>query len=268
MRFRAHRTKSMVTFLATLLLGYAGICLLIFLFQDRMLFFPRPTDAAATEQLRPWQHSIETQAGALSGWVVPAKDAGSAPLVFYFGGNAEDLSTTALAMTERADANVVFMTYRGYGESVGSPSQAALFNDALSIYDALAGTLTHNGTIAALGRSLGSGVAVHLATQRQIDALILVTPYDSIRNVARRAYSWLPVAYLIKHPFDSLAATPMDVPAFFVVAEFDTLIPPSHAKNLADHWGAHVEWLMIDDAVHNSIRFKDYWLKALAFVSS
>ena len=158
------------------------------------------------------------------------------------------------------------MTYRGYGESSGTPSEAALFSDALSIYDALAGTLPHNGTIAALGRSLGSGVAVHLATQRQIDALILVTPYDSILNVAHRAYSWLPVALLIKHPFDSLAATPMDVPALFVVAEHDTLIPPSHAKNLAEHWGAPAEWLMIDDAIHNSIRFKDYWLKALAFI--
>ncbi len=257
--------KRMATFFTLVLLGYAGICLLIFLFQDRMLFFPRPTDASATKQLQPWQRIIETEAGTISGWVVPAKDAGGAALVFYFGGNAEDLSTTALAMTERADANVVFMTYRGYGESVGVPSQAALFSDALSIYDALAATLPHNGTIAALGRSLGSGVAVHLATQRRIDALILVTPYDSIRNVASRQYSWLPVAYLLKHPFDSLAATPMDVPALFVVAEYDTLIPPSHAKNLADHWGGHVEWLMIDDATHNSIRFKDYWATARAF---
>ncbi len=126
--------------------------------------------------------------GSLSGWVIPARDPESAPLVFYFGGNGEDVSVTGLDIRVNADANFVLMNYRGYGTSEGAPSESALFADALFTYDTLTAATPHNGKIVAFGRSLGFGVAVYLSAQRRIDALVLVTPYDSIRNVARRRF--------------------------------------------------------------------------------
>ena len=259
--------KAMVTFLIIAALGYAGICLLVFLLQDQMLFFPHASDASAVEQLKKWQRSIQTPEGSLSGWVIPARDPENAPLVFYFGGNAEDVSVTGLDISDNANANFVLMNYRGYGASEGTPSESALFNDALFVYEALANSTAHNGKIVAFGRSLGSGVAVYLSTHRRIDALVLVTPYDSVRNVARRRFSWLPVSRLLRHPFDSLALAPsLDVPALFLVAEYDEVIPIPHAKNLAEAWGGTMQWVLIEDATHNSIGAEpDYWLSIRRF---
>lgn len=242
-------------------MGYAGICALLFIMQDRMLFFPRPSDPGAAKQLAPWQQIVETPAARLSGWFIPAREPDNAPLVFYFGGNAEDISITGLEIANRADANFVLMNYRGYGESEGSPSQAALFNDALSIYDSLVDSTRHNGKIVVFGRSLGSGVGVYLGSQRKVDAAVLVTPYDSIRNVAQRHLPWLPVSELIRHPFDSIAlASSLDIPALFLVAELDQVVPTEHAQRLIDSWAGRKRWVSIEGASHNSIGWEtEFW---------
>ena len=161
------------------------------------------------------------------------------------------------------------MNYRGYGASGGSPSETALFADALLVYDTLVDTTPHNGHIAAIGRSLGSGVAVHLAAQRKVDALVLVTPYDSIRNVARRLFSWLPVSLLIRHPFDSIALAPdFDIPALFLVAEHDEVITPPHAQLLDDSWGGNTRWVSIKGATHNTIGGEEYWASIREFLDN
>lgn len=253
--------KRMVTFLAFVIIGYAGFCVLIFFLQEKMLFFPRPSDSRAVSLLEDWHRAIETSEATLSGWLIPARDPVSAPLVFYFGGNAEDVSVTALEVSRRADANFVLMSYRGYGASEGAPSETALFADALVIYDTLIDTTVHNGKVVAFGRSLGSGVAVYLASKRKIHAVVLVTPFDSARNLARHHYPWLPTSLLIRHPFDSLALAPdLDVPALFLVAEGDEIIPLAHARRLADQWGGSPRWLLMRGATHNSIGTEtDYW---------
>ncbi|MCZ6642338.1 MAG: alpha/beta hydrolase [Gammaproteobacteria bacterium] len=262
--------KSMVTFLIIAALGYAGICTLVFLLQDQMLFFPHASDPSATTRLKNWQRSIQTPDGSLAGGVIPAQDPENAPLFFYFGGNAEDVSVTALDISDNAAANFVLMNYRGYGASEGAPSESALFADALFVYDTLTDSTLHNGKVVAFGRSLGSGVAVYLSAHRPIDALVLVTPYDSIQNVARRRFSWLPVSRLLRHPFDSLALAPkLDIPALFLVAQFDEVIPLPHARNLNDAWGGSAEWVLIEDTTHNSIgEESDYWLSIRRFLNN
>ena len=99
---------------------------------------------------------------------------------------------------------------------------------------------------------------------------MLATPYDSIRNVARRHYPWLPITLLIKHPFDSMALAPsLDIPALFLVAEHDEIIPPVHASHLADGWGGSTRWVLIEGATHNSIGGEvDYWKSIRNFLTS
>ena len=249
------------TFLGFAAIGYAGFCALIYLLQDQMLFYPRPSDSRAVTQLQPWQRSINTSQTALSGWLIPARDPENAPLVFYFGGNAEDVGVTGLELSRNADANFVLMNYRGYGASEGTPSETALFDDALLAYDKFTDTTLHNGKIVAFGRSLGSGVGVYLGSQRRVDAMVLVTPYDSMRNVARHHYPWLPVSLLIKHPFDSVVLAPdLDIHALFLVAEHDEVIPPTHSRHLADSWGGSTQWVSIKGATQNSIGAgTEYW---------
>ena len=138
-----------------------------------------------------------------AGGYCPHESPRSAPLVFYFGGNAEDVAASSLTLAGRLDVNLAVFPYRGYAGRAGAPTEDGLFEDALAAYDAVVDLAVHDGRKAVLGRSLGSGVAVYLASQRPIDRLALVTPYDSITNVARGHYPWLPVRWLLKYPFDS-----------------------------------------------------------------
>ncbi|MGI9327006.1 MAG: alpha/beta hydrolase [Pseudomonadales bacterium] len=251
----------MATLASIVCLTYAGLCALLYLLQDRLLFLPRTSDSRAVEQLQPWEVSVETQGLILTGWLIPAQDPSQAPLVFYYGGNAEDISVTSLDLGARTNANFLFMNYRGYGQSEGKPSQAALQADAVFIYDQMVARAPHNGKRVLFGRSLGSGVGIYLASQRQFDAAVLVTPYDSIRKVAQRHFSWLPVSLLLRHPFDSLSLAPkLDIPALFLLAEHDEIVPLAHSQALANSWGGNTQLVTIKQANHNSIGSEaEFW---------
>ena len=105
--------------------------------------------------------------------------------------------------------SVAALNYRGYGRSEGAPSEAAISADALLVYDRLAGREDIDAErIVVFGRSLGSGVAVPLAARRPVHAVILVSPFDSLRRIAKKTYPFVPVPTLLRHPFDSLALAP------------------------------------------------------------
>jgi len=250
-----------MSFLLYLIIAYAGVCAVVYLLQERLLFFPRTSDSRAVTQLKPWEYSVAANGAKLSGWLIPAREPRDAPLIFYFGGNAEDISLTGLDVSTRADANFVFMNYRGYGGSEGTPSEAALSADAIQVYDEMIESAPHNGKRVLFGRSLGSGVGIYLASRRQIDAAVLVTPFDSVRNVARKYFPWLPVSLLLRHPFDSVSLAPrLDIPALFLLAERDEVIPPARSRALVDSWGGSTQIVTIKGAGHNTIGSeREFW---------
>jgi uncharacterized protein len=160
-------------------------------------------------------------------------------LVLYFGGNAEEVSWMLdVVRTEAPDASWMLVDYRGYGQSGGSPSEKALVADALMFYDHAAGLPGVDAKrIYAFGRSLGGGVAVALAAERPLAGVILVTPFDSLAAVAKRYYWYLPVDWMLKHRFDSIALAPrLKTPLLALVAERDEVIPPVHAERLFAAW--------------------------------
>jgi hypothetical protein len=253
--------KQIVNFLLLVLFAYAALCTLVFLIQERLLFLPRTSNPAAVQQLQPWKISVATEGIGLTGWLIPAREPRGAPLIFYFGGNAEDVSMTGLDVSARADANFVFMNYRGYGESEGKPSQAALSADAVFVYDEMVHRVPHNGKRVLFGRSLGAGVGIYLASRRKIHAAVLVTPFDSVRNIAQRHLPWLPVSVLLRHPFDSLSLAPsLDIPALFLLAERDEIVPLANSLALADSWGGSTRVVTIKGAGHNTIGSEtEFW---------
>jgi pimeloyl-ACP methyl ester carboxylesterase len=88
-----------------------------------------------------------------------------------------------------------------------------------------------------IGRSLGSGVAVHVAAERKPAGVVLVTPFDSLRAVAQGIYPFVPVSLLLRHPFDSLALAPsIAAPMLALVATQDRVIAPAHARRLFEAW--------------------------------
>jgi pimeloyl-ACP methyl ester carboxylesterase len=212
-----------------------------------MLFHPQPGPESVPGADRVF---IQAADGTrLHAWHVKA--APGAPLVLYFGGNAEQVSWMVGEARRRApDTAWLLVDYRGYGSSGGSPSEAALVADALAWHDQYSNT---NKSIYLFGRSLGSGVAVQLAAARPVDGVILVAPYDSMVEVGRYHYPFLPVRWLLKHRFESLNYAPnIAAPLLCLVAQNDEVIPVVHSKRLYDAWKGAKRWVELLGAGHNS----------------
>jgi pimeloyl-ACP methyl ester carboxylesterase len=236
---------------AVLLLGVPAT---MYLAQDSLLFFPQPL-VGPPRVVRPAEPlEFEREEGVkLRGWLVKAAEA-RAPLVIFYGGNAEELSWQ---MTEPwpADWSLALVNYRGYGESDGNPSEAALFGDALAVFDVLARRPDVNpARIVLVGRSLGSGIAVYVAAERPVAAVLLISPYDSMTALGQRHYPWLPVGLLLKHPFDSASRAPrIGVPLLAIAGGRDRIIPPAHSRKLVEAWGGPKRFVELGDADHNDL---------------
>jgi pimeloyl-ACP methyl ester carboxylesterase len=159
----------------------------------------------------------------------------------------------------------LLVDYRGYGSSGGSPSESALVADGLRWYDQMGGQYKN---IYLFGRSLGSGVAVQLAAHRPVAGVILVAPFDSLVEVGKRHYPFLPVNWMLRHRFDSVAVAPkIAAPLLCIVATDDEIIPAAHAKRLYDAWGGEKRWVGLEGAGHNSTDgAASYWTSIVAFL--
>jgi pimeloyl-ACP methyl ester carboxylesterase len=244
----------------------------MFAFQDRLIFFPQPILGPAPAA-RPGLEAVDLPVAEgvhVRGWLVRTAPA-PAPLVIYFGGNAEEVSWLIEAAPRLGGWSLLLVNYRGYGRSDGSPGQAALFADALALHDwARARADVAPGRVVAMGRSLGSGVAVHLAAERPLAGVILVTPFDSLIAVGQRHYPWLPVRWLLRHPFDSLARAPaIRTPMLCLAAGRDRVIPLEHAARLRDAWAGPHRWVELPAADHDSISGEPaYWAAIAGFLAS
>ena len=249
-----------------------GFPVLIYFLQERLIFFPQPlaedplkaNTGAAIEEV----NLVMADQVRLHGWLVKAPTAQTpAPLLIYFGGNAEEISWLVSTAGRYAGWSLLLLNYRGYGRSEGKPGEAELFADALQIYDYAAGR-AQGGRIALMGRSLGSGVAVYLAAQRPVAGVILVSPYDSIESVARGVYPFLPISLMLKHRFDSVSRAPgIKAPLLCLVASEDRVIPRPHSERLYAAWGGQKQWREIRPAAHDSIAGDpDYWQAIAAFL--
>jgi pimeloyl-ACP methyl ester carboxylesterase len=123
------------------------------------------------------------------------------------------------------------------------------------VLDALAARPDVDATrIVVVGRSLGTGIAVRVAMERSVRAAILVSPYDSLVEVGRTHYPWLPVAWLLRHRFDAVApARRATVPMLAVVAGRDAIIPVERSRALYEAWAGPKSWVALDDRGHNDL---------------
>jgi pimeloyl-ACP methyl ester carboxylesterase len=245
-----------MTLVSTALLVYVGSCLLLYVGQRRLLYFPRAeVTQAAAETL--W---LPSAGETLKIWKLGGAGAGA---ILYFGGNAEDVARNIPDYAQWfPDRAVYLVNYRGYGGSSGVPSEAALFQDALNIYDALA---VRHDQLAVIGRSLGSGVAVFLAAARPVSRLVLVTPFDSVERIARRVLPVFPTAWLLEDRFDCLSRVPaIRAPVLAIVAEQDGVIPRPHADALVAAFPpAQIDVRIIRDAGHNTVHLLPDYARSL-----
>ena len=249
---------------ALALVAFLALMGLVYVNQDRMLFQAPPLTPDNRARFSPWAVSLAVDDLQLHGWYAPADDPGAALLV-YFGGNAEEVSWNLPAL-RALGVSVLLFNYRSYGDSEGAPSEAALQRDALAIVDhglALSGlTLAR---VVVMGRSLGSGVATYVASQRAVAAVILVTPYDSLVAVGQRCYPWFPVSLLMRNRFESIRLAPqLPMPLLNLLAAQDEAVPAELGQRLGRAWGGAVTERMIAGADHINLTSRDEYRQALA----
>jgi pimeloyl-ACP methyl ester carboxylesterase len=242
-------SRQMLSLLGTLVLAYGLLCVLMFGLQRSLLYIPVGGAAPAGAE------RIDLPAGdvTLRIWARPL--AGADALI-YFGGNAEDVAQNFAPFAHVLPRHALYLVnYRGYGGSGGSPTEAALFADALAAYDHVA---ARHARVAVVGRSLGSGVAVYLAHERPVSRLVLVTPYDSIENVARGHYPFLPVRWLLKDKFDSASRIKgVRAPTLVVIAERDEVIRRARTDALLTKFPAgQVRVEVVAGATHNNLDYE------------
>lgn len=236
----------MKSMLITMLVFYIGICVVLFVLQRKFLYFPQP----ATPVNGVAAISFDSNGEQLRGWVV---NEGRAKALMYYGGNAENIENNIPFFKDvLPEYSVYLIPYRGYGNSTGSPTEGHLYHDALTIFDRV--TVNHE-QITLMGRSLGTGIATYVAANRQVTKLVLITPFDSIVNVAKSVYWMFPVNLLLKDKYVSINRVEnITAPTYIFIAEHDQVIPRARAESLIAQFADQlVATILITGASHNDI---------------
>lgn len=235
---------------------YLLTCAYLFLQHRAMLYFPQPRQGAAASVM-----NVELDGQKLK---LSARPLATPAAVLYFGGNGEDVSLSLEALAAAFPGKAVYLVhYRGYGGSEGKPTEAGLVADALALFDRLQPS---HPQITVIGRSLGSGVAVHLASVRPVQRLVLVTPFNSIAELAQQRFPMFPVQWLMLDKYDSWRHAPkVRAPTTLVIASDDEMIPRASAERLFSQFQPGVaSKVIIKHRGHNSISDDEGYLTALS----
>ena len=205
------------------------------------------------------------------GWFVP----GSHPVtLLWFHGNAGNIGTRVPWIRDLHAAtgfSIFILDYRGYGRSEGRPSETALYRDATAALEHLrADPRVDPARVVYFGRSLGSAVAAELATRHPPMALVLETPFPSLRWLAREVYPWLPTTRLLRERYDTeQRGALIGVPALVIHGERDEIVPVTGSRRVADALAGEVELFVVPGARHNDVPVvggPDYYRRLIEFV--
>ncbi len=248
--------------LIVIAVGYIVTAAFLYLNQRKFLYFPQAGVLQTGEQ------QIEIRNGdiTLRGWVV---NEDKPDAIIYFGGNGERPEASIVDFKDLFSTHsIYFINYRGYGESDGSPTETGLYDDAMAIYDHIAPGHNH---IIVIGRSLGTGVATYLATERDIHRLILVEPYDCLVNIAQATYPIFPMQLMMKDKYNSAErASQITAPTLIIKAENDQIIPGTSTDNLIAQFNRDIlETATIPEATHNNIQdYTQYYMLLRDFIGT
>lgn len=236
-----------------------GLYLLVvgtmFFMQRELLYYPTPAGGVPDPAGPSIQIvHIDTQDGErLNGWWLPPQD--GKPTILFFGGNASALVEQAGRWRRIADQGVGFLAigYRGYDGSTGNPTEAGLGEDARAAYDWLTIRVSAEDVVIQ-GFSLGSGVAVRLASERRARALILEAPFTSTADVAARIYPWAPVRLLLLDQYRSRDRIDrIEMPLLILHGDADQVVPFSQGRALYDLAKAPKMLVRMEGSDHNTL---------------
>jgi hypothetical protein len=218
-------------------LTYLGVCVLIAVFQSRLIYFPTGEYAftPAGIGLDFEDLTLETGDGvAIAAWYVPHPTAKGS--VIFCHGNAGNISdrVDSINALHRMGLNVLIFDYRGYGRSEGRPSEKGTYKDADAAWRYLVETRGESpDRIVLFGRSLGGAVAIELAGRNRPAALVVESTFTSLVDIGRLHYSLLPVRLVLRYRYDSICrVASLACPKLFIHGSGDTLIPFANGREL------------------------------------
>lgn len=226
----------MKTVLILIVAGYAALCAFMYFAQRGLMYFPdrmrtAPADAGLPEAK---EEKLTTADGeTIIVWHIPPRDE-TKPVVVYFHGNGGALNLRARRFAALAleGIGVVGVSYRGYGGSSGTPTEDGLIADGVAAYE-FAAKLYSPARVALWGESLGTGVAVAVASEAPVAKLVLETPFTSAVDVGASVYSFLPVRFLMKDQFRSdLRIKNVKAPVLILHGERDSVVPIRFGERL------------------------------------
>jgi fermentation-respiration switch protein FrsA (DUF1100 family) len=237
---------------------YLAALALLFLFQRNLIFVPnqtRPSPVEASLDGLMEEVRYKTADGLeLMAWFRPPMD--NRPMLVFFHGNAGNIGHRAYRLPPFLEAGygILLVEYRGYGGNPGKPSEAGFDEDGRAALDFLAARGIDGGRLILYGESLGSGVAVRMASERPCGALILESPYTSVADVAQDRYWMFPVRALVLDRFDSLSRIGQArCPVLIMHGEHDRIVPIKFGRALFDAAREPKEFKHYPDGGHTDL---------------
>ncbi|WP_169742852.1 alpha/beta hydrolase [Muricoccus aerilatus] len=224
----------MVSVVGLLALVWLLAVALLWWFQERVMF---PAGGGVLGDPSPGSHfsaHVVRNADELQLRFWAAEPQAGMPVILYLHGNGGHAGhrEKALRPFTAAGYGVVLAEYRGYGGNPGLPTEKGLITDARAQAD-WAVARWPDAPFVLWGESIGTGVAVTLAAERQFAGVILDSPFTSVRQIAASAFRWAPVRLLLRHPFDSLARLPeVRAPVFVLHGERDGIVPVEQGRRM------------------------------------
>ena len=238
--------RTLYIVISVVLVGYAGLCAAMYFFQRSLLYYPQPRAVTAGESTM----TLPVDGAEVIVTVLP-HDGPKA--IVYFGGNAEDVSQNLESYAKAFPEHALYlMHYRGYGGSTGRPTEKDNVADAIALMRKVRAV---HPEVAIFGRSLGSGVAVQLASRIEASRLVLITPYDSIVEIGARMYPFMPVRWLMLDTYESGKFAPgVKIPTTIIEAENDEEIPHASTQKLLGRFASGVATMTLIEGVgHNDL---------------
>jgi hypothetical protein len=230
--------------LISLVLAYAAVVGLVFVFQSRLVYYP---EVGREVSVTPRSYGLAFEAAeirtadgeTLQAWWVPAERARGSVLLFH--GNAGNISHRLdyLQMFNRLRYSTLVVDYRGYGNSTGRPSEEGTYRDAEAAWH----YLQHSRSVrpqelVVAGESLGCAVATWLAARIQPGAVLLFSPFTSVNDLGAEIYWFLPVRLISRIGYDNMQNVKrIRAPVFVAHSRDDEIVPFAHGRRVFESAG-------------------------------
>jgi hypothetical protein len=245
--------------------GYAALLALLWFGQEKLIFLPTPLPPDHRFGQGPDVHEVWIDVPGARLHALHLRLPRPDGIVFYLHGNAGNLDGwfANADFYRRANLDLFMLDYRGYGKSSGRiRSEAELHADVRAAWQQVAPAYAGQRRVI-LGRSLGTGPALVLASEVKPELTLLVSPYLSFEALAAQYYPWVP-RFLLRYPMrNDLAIARVATPLVLVHGEHDEVIDPDHSRRL-QVLAPRARLVIVPGAGHNDLQESPAYLDAVA----